>query len=330
MRLVKVAVHHVPVVNTKTSKPCLISHVLLWRSRINLLNRSGASFCINCVNGTFTAGGEAICSSCPRGRYRGFEDEHDPDTAQCLLCARGTFSPDGSSSTCLPCATGSMAAYTGAFLCDLAPKGFFINVSSATLALPCQPGYATADAGSTTCISCAVGRYAAKTEAKECDDAAAGYYVSDQGATSAQVCLPGTMSSVRATQCTPCEIGKFSSVDASVACSACADNTIAPIQGSSLCYDCRTYGAKAFGSTSCECPLGSYGDALVVNQSYSMRCYECSQGAKCDHPGLSFAGVQSAPGWWRSDNESTSFVKCLRASHCIGNQCAPNREGPLW
>lgn len=75
--------------------------------------------------------------------------------------------------------------------------------------------------------------------------------------------------------------------------------------------------------------IGFYGDTIITNNSYSMFCHQCPAGAQCDRSGLAFANLAASNGWWRSDNESLSFVKCLRASHCVDNQCAPNREGVL-
>jgi hypothetical protein len=58
-------------------------------------------------------------------------------------------------------------------------------------------------------------------------------------------------------------------------------------------------------------------------------------GGHSDTVGVRFTDIVTLSGWWRPDNTSATFIRCIRASHCVGGTaeedgCAANRYGPLW
>jgi hypothetical protein len=61
-------------------------------------------------------------------------------------------------------------------------------------------------------------------------------------------------------------------------------------------------------------------------------CIKCPRGALCQDTGVSFENMQTTTGWWRVDNTSLTFYRCLLPIHCQGGResaCKPNRQGPL-
>jgi hypothetical protein len=68
------------------------------------------------------------------------------------------------------------------------------------------------------------------------------------------------------------------------------------------------------------------------------QCVECPRGADCTAPGSTFDALLTGEGYWRENNQSTTFYRCLRTVHCAGGparvdtgtpECGGHRRGPL-
>jgi hypothetical protein len=122
--------------------------------------------------------------------------------------------------------------------------------------------------------------------------------------------------------CLDCQRGYYSGKEAAV-CARCEILRIAPDSAATSCSECPVNAISNDVRTLCMCIAG-----------YFMRdgkCTECTIGAKCDQPGSTYEALQTAPGYWRADNSSTTFYTCLRNVHCTGgySECGGHRAGPL-
>lgn len=98
-----------------------------------------------------------------------------------------------------------------------------------------------------------------------------------------------------------------------------------PRARSGECYICPPNSQQREDRSLCECILGYYADTLDER----MTCATCPPGAVCDRLGMWVERMIAADGWWRADNQSVSFLKCLLAPNCEDGGCAANRQGAL-
>jgi hypothetical protein len=126
--------------------------------------------------------------------------------------------------------------------------------------------------------------------------------------------------------CLECPPGTYAPQD-SGSCLACGAGTITAVSGSGSCQTCPT-DSIANGGITCDCAVGQYG---YLDETRTLRCASCPDGASCTLPGLTILTLPSQVGYWRPTN-STTFFSCLRQQHCVGgagSQCAAHRTGPL-
>jgi len=222
--------------------------------------------CPSCVRGTYKAtNGSAPCVICPRNTYSTVLAS-DSDT--CLQCPNHTSSPDGTASiagcicnpgftgvdVCVECVAGSYKPENGSSPCTLCPHGTYSTQSqqvSISTCLQC-PNHTSAPQGSdniTRCI-CNVG------------------YTGPDGVT-CTACPPGFYKSVNGTaECVACSPGKFSSESALSSASDCLNCALGSYSqgGVSNCSWCEVgrY-TNASGSTACrDCPAGKYGQNIIT------------------------------------------------------------------
>jgi hypothetical protein len=106
---------------------------------------------------------------------------------------------------------------------------------------------------------------------------------------------------------------------------------VAPFEAMPQCLPCSESAESSDDGQQCLCSSGYYQPPIDSNQT-SIPCLSCPHGADCEAKGQTLQGLATLAGWWRADNMSTDFYKCLLPSHCAntrGDNCLDNRAGPL-
>jgi hypothetical protein len=270
--------------------------------------------CESCESGYYAANEQStVCTSCDAGKYS--LKSTTSGASSCIDCEAATFSA-ASAATCTACETGTASNQTGIMNgCPACEAGFYASSTRTKECLPCPAGSISLD-GATQCVPCPSGSAQSLIAQSSCSS-----------------CIPGKFASTEGSiQCDDCDTGKFASQPSSQECSKCViGKQIAPFKGSSQCYDCPIT-SQTFDSMKCSCNVGYYSRTTYSgSNSLSVECVACPDGANCGQVGTSWETLQTSTGWWRSSNESTSFIQCLRSAHCIGgsSECGGNREGTL-
>jgi hypothetical protein len=117
---------------------------------------------VQCVPGTFSATGNAPCTSaslgyfvaaagataelpCIAGSYAGVTG-----ASSCTLASPGSFVANGAASAQVSCSAGSFAAVQGLTVCTPAAANFYVPISGAVAQIPCALG-TTSAGGATLC-----------------------------------------------------------------------------------------------------------------------------------------------------------------------------------
>ena len=126
------------------------------------------------------------------------------------------------------------------------------------------------------------------------------------------LCTPGTYKPFDGLfDCIPCEADAYSSFSGSIKCEKCQDNTTTNgIQGSK-------------SSDACVCKPGYFLNPKYDEHSNShSKCIICPSGSFC--PSINMSIPLAKPGFWRSDEDFTTFYACLPQVSCGGigsNNC---------
>jgi len=289
-------------------------------------NNNSASACSKCTPGRFTASqGTVECSECDAGSY-----SPESGATACVVCPGGRFQQSFGSSVCEPC-----------LINQYRPEG-----SGGASCLQCELGQVSLERGRLNCTACPVGTYRSQQGIdNNCTQCAPGTWIESPGASACNPtvagrytngshppldCHAGTFSDQeRSSSCKQCIPGKYSNTGA-VSCIECPSNTAAPFSGTVSCIRCS---ASSFSSTdrlTCICNVGLY--AANANASTSeILCLPCPRGADCSESGLTIAKLNSIDGWWRADNSSLNFYRCLLPAHCAPGTatCREYRTGPI-
>lgn len=167
----------------------------------------------------------------------------------CEKCAEGSFSAYPNENLfCHSCPSGKFQAATGASICDECYRGQYAPMDRATECFYCPAGKYQHQDGQSGCVSCAAGTF----------NAVAG-------------------SSIGASDCTACPIGKWSAAGKGE-CKACSPGTFSETEGAhheGLCEKCPAgkFGTDSSAETCKECPAGKY--THVAGQQV---CDQCAAG----------------------------------------------------
>ena len=137
--------------------------------------------------------------------------------------------------------------------------------------------------------------------------------------------MPGTFSdSPGQSMCLPCYNGTISGVQAS-RCSACGAKSVAPAQGMPQCLTCAGASLATSTRTTCVCPAGQFlpdldGVADPDVPTSTRKCQDCPRGADCRLEGILASNMRALRGWWRKDDRSLAFHRCLLPRHCKGGR----------
>jgi hypothetical protein len=290
-------------------------------SATDTLDRLGASQCVPCTPGTFSANPTVACSLCESGKYSGTSEPIckdcrsgsvvrngsstvvDTGGVRCDACEAGRHS-SSSTAECADCTPGNWSG-PQSVACDDCSPGSVTNrlaLPRATSCKPCQAGHyspnsttacalchggsvtdALAARGSTMCTRCSAGQYSAVSTIA-CQDCAAGFFVASSGSDSKEACAA-------------CAPGHFVSMPGSAACKRCDAGSIVRngsgavvSKGGVKCGACSPGRYSSDSAVACAlCNIGEYQD-----DSGSTRCKQCDE--YCTNDGRTFLKCGREPG----------------------------------
>jgi hypothetical protein len=212
------------------------------------INSIGATVPIPCPVGSVSGNGYERCSSCPIDTYQPQNGQND-----CISCPLGSYSTKGATS-CLRCPQGQYGVSYGVVSEKL------VTVYNSATGLPISNSFSYT--GHVFCASCPAGSYQDRT-----------------GETACKACVPGSYSADGAVECTPCDVGSYSSFDSAV-CLQCPDGTYQGNTGGSTCENCPVGTASSnsgigAGASKCSsCIPGTYS-----NVPGTIKCSKCFPGS---------------------------------------------------
>jgi hypothetical protein len=266
----------------------------------------GQTNCVDCIIGFYApVNGSSRCIGCPIGRLG-----DRPRASACFDCAPGFYNNYEGQTLCVACSVGDFQNDTGSSQCQTCPPGFYTSKISSTECTECVPGKAK-ESTQTTCEACAAGTFSAS--ASHCEQCQIGRYQAEVGGSS----------------CDPCPIGHFMSALGATACGKCLRRSAQPEPGKAECLPCSQNADSSPEAETCVCVEGYY---LVGASNTSIDCAKCPIGAKCTTPGLTLETMTTLSGYWRAQNDSLFFYRCLLPAHCasgVAAACNGHRTGPL-
>lgn len=224
----------------------------------------GSPTCVMCGGGKYENGERTACTDCEMGKR---SNSGAISIDGCSVCSVNTYNTEAGSASCAECEDGSFTAGDDPSSHD-----------SADDCQSCTNGqYWNADNGA--CEACQAGKINSATNNFGCDDCPANEYNSGIGGSSCMSCelsgfsarnADGNAVTSGASQCLPCEAGKFESDHICVECGA---NTMTAATGQSSCQDCPTSEVSNDAFTAC----AKCGEGEFFNSATSA-CASCSSG----------------------------------------------------
>jgi len=252
----------------------------------------GASSCVKCQPGTYSASGDTSCTSCSN-----FEYQDNYGAVGCKTCKAGKVGnvSTGASScvdceagkygvfinlipSCLVCSIGSYSNNTGVTSCNQCPAGSVSNVTGQFGCKQCRLG-TFSDVAKTSCVDCVEGQYVDQLGSNSCKMCPVGK-ISEftSGSSSCLECMPGTYGVFDADNqkpvCIPVPIGSFQNAPGQKVAINCEPGSIANTTGSISCTKCGVGTYSDSKGITCEvCSNGKYQD-----QTGSSSCKLCAPG----------------------------------------------------
>jgi hypothetical protein len=66
----------------------------------------------------------------------------------------------------------------------------------------------------------------------------------------------------------------------------------------------------------CVCPVDYFSEGLANFTGQTVQCIKCPRGAACTERGVTFEELNADEGFWRADNTTLTFYRCLIPAHC--------------
>lgn len=296
--------------------------------------QTGQEQCVDCGAGNFQgSAGQATCRPCDPGHFSAI------NTARvCDPCPPGTKQPESERSECIPCGQGNYQSAAGAVQCTPCEEGTAVGLVNATVCTTCLAGTFQSKQGESSCLNCPRGRAVGTERANICAQCLPGEYAAEEGATKCEKCPAGSFSAEPgASLCTLCPIGTYS-VEKSSECPDCPEGTVADGKGFPECKPCPDGAVANDVRTQCVCSAGSFlenPDNVEQGNGTIPRlriCQKCVSGMMCQNQGVTFENVRTQYGWWRNDNQSLNYLRCIYPAHCQGGResvCGHSRTGTL-
>ena len=235
-----------------------------------------------CHPGQYLIAESGVCSSCGAGRFANVSKP--PWPSACTLCQSGTYTSQVESSSCSACPIGKFSSEE--------------RIGCVT----CYAGQYTLN--KTSCVDCESGSYAPQALSEACLLCGAGSHTNKQKrATTCTPCDAGTFSSGQSPNCTLCIVGQFSGSGAS-ACVKCIAGKTAEKPGASTCAKCQAGRYSSVESQLCEvCPKGKSSVAS------SQACTSCPAGFASSEDG-STSCTACAAGTYSLTSASVNCTYC--------------------
>ncbi len=263
-----------------------------------------------------------------------------------IICPAGSYCPVGSS-TPISCPAGyycdrpRLSTYSGAcyagYICSggstspqplsgICPAGYYCE-AGVTEATACPTGTYLPSTGGTKkadCLTCPPGKYCSSSAATTyTGDCAAGYYC-PAGSTSASppstFCEAGYRCVGGYADEEPCPVGQYQLETGQSSCTVCPAGYYC--QGGSQKNLCPSGSYCPGSNVLVNCPPGTYktdeGGSAVAS------CLACPAGQACEKPGMSYATVTCAPGYYCVGSTATRFP----TDGTTGNKCASGTYCP--
>lgn len=333
--------------------------------RVNIV--PGQSKCVTCDPGYFSnVSGSTSCSPCPAGTALNLQNPLEG----CQVCPKGKFSASQASFDCDECPLGKYSSIAGMTTCDYCSRGKYQKFSGSSHCEVCSPGFFASSIGNSLCTPCDLGKYSPRSSSWKCDSCFPGEYQPFSGASTCLSCPQGkAISDFASVSCTACGVGRFANISGLSSCLSCSEGKYQPLGEQQICLVCPVgkFSSKEAASCSdcsprsvapfpemkscvpcpdnsdtnserslCVCEAGYYAiekTVTVNNESVLLaECIECPLGAVCENAGVRWETLETRPGWWRADRNSTTFYQCQLVDHCVGGltgQCGGNRDGVL-
>lgn len=217
----------------------------------------GQRECTLCTNGLGSEKGATACKPCGASKYA------LPETGVCTPCPQGTFwnNTNTANSACTPCTPGTYSD-PGQSTCFQCNAGFYSNPPKIGCT-PCGPGQFGDNQGQSRCKDCPAGKFSNGTVNTGCPYTCQPGSYAEARASACTICPPGTYSSTpQSGQCAQCNKGTYSNSTGATSvatCQECVDGTYADGTGMSSCKQCGNDYAligKEVGCQSIECGLG--------------------------------------------------------------------------
>ena len=190
---------------------------------------------------------------CPAGQYMNVG-------VGCVICASGSYAPQGTTDACIPCPAGQYSVNPGSSSCSQCQAGYG---GSASL---------TGQTSSQACQACSAGSYS--ITGSPCTQCPAGQYQLAPSQSSCFQCSPGTYSGIGATSCTTCAAGTVSVASGASSCTMCSSPTIAD-PSHTICWACPP-GNYAVNGVAIPCPAGTANPN--TNSTSASACVACGSG----------------------------------------------------
>ena len=317
---------------------------------------SGAGPCTVCERGKYSKYASSECTDCQIGKYQQYNEssscntcpdgqstanEGTVDQAQCRqVCLPGFFGPSGlAESTFLSywnatfdfslnytfeITNGTVIASCSAANCSCSSAGVSGTISPWNRSCGC--GCVETISEIRECLPCAKGYFAPSMRAPECTPCDLNTYQESPAMSSCSLCPDGEGTRQRGTSdganCFPfCEPGEYNATGVAP-CSACSAGKYANITGTTRCLDCTPGTYSEVGSSACgTCSAGTF------SIGSSAECTQCPEGQYQDRSAQSSC-TPCAQGTYSDQPGSTNCIECAVGLDTIGsgsdseNDCA--------
>lgn len=249
-------------------------------------------------------------------------DEGIAQVQNCSLCPAGKYNIEPGSKGCLDCAVGKLSASNRAS-CQDCQAGEF-NSDNVECA-PCPLGTYAPQALSGSCLLCPAGFHTSvATKATSCTSCDAGLFSSALSVDCA-LCPSGKFSTSGQAACSPCDAGKFNSATGSTSCLPCSAGFAHAEEGAIECEACSAgFFQSKSGQEECDaCLVGKFAPTAA-----SLSCTDCASGK--DAAVGSIACTEAEGGFFLDPDGSGVTLDCPANSQCLGGDEMPRPAPGFW
>lgn len=311
--------------NNKTGMSSFESCIECHSGKYNINpGMSSETDCILCDPGKYRQiGMDIVCDICEAGKYSARGE------TQCKFCTPGQYANaiNDLSASCEECPAGKFFPENGGYLiesCIDCPNGKWSNIRGIDTELKCfdckkgQYGEIMGAISRDACINCEGGKF--------------NYNTASSSINECKPCATGSVSSVGASECSSCEIGRYSEIMGETECKLCPIGQIAPKESSYACALCPDNSEENIEKTICSCKHGMYNNGDVN----TIECIECPDKFICEK-GSTIQNMVIKEHYWRSSNQTLEVYKCKHLFACKGGKlsngtndlCHPGHKGPV-